>query len=225
MKRKKWKNYLSVALCASMVIAGSNAQSMSGGMLQKLAAQGVADAQAVGSKTTGRQAEEKDGQNIIRLGDGARKVMTETSFVHYDKTKENVDTPEATKDPILEMIAQNQEKESEKTVDPAAEAEKSPVNEKGEVTEPFDQAYPDVFESGDVEYAANSIMLKMKASSVQGIKKELQDAGVGKLERIFKTEDATWYTAYLFKGEDVDKVIEKVRAIKKSSCGRVQFQI
>lgn len=92
MKRKKWKDYLSVALCASMVIAGSNAQSMSGGMLQKLAAQGAADAQSVGSQTTGIQAKEKDGQNIIQLGDGARKVMTETSFVHYDKTKENVDT-------------------------------------------------------------------------------------------------------------------------------------
>lgn len=224
MKRKKWKNYLSVALCASIVIAGSNAQSMSGGMLQKLVAQGVADAQAVGSQTTGRQAEEKDGQNIIRLGDGARKVMTETSFVHYDKTKENVDTPEATKDPVLEIIAQNQEKESEKTVDPAAETEKSPVNEKGEVTEPFDQAYPDVFESGDVEYAANSIMLKMKASSVSGVKKNLQDAGIGKLERIFKTEDATWYTAYLFKGKDVDKVIEKVRAIKKVLVAEYNFK-
>lgn len=224
MKRKKWKDYLSVALCASMVIAGSNAQSMSGGMLQKLAAQGAADAQAVGSQTTEMQAEEKDGQNIIRLGDGARKVMTETSFVHYDKTKENVDTPEATKDPVLEMIAQNQEKESEKTVDPAAETEKSPVNEKGEVTEPFDQAYPDVFESGDVEYAANSIMLKMKASSVSGIKKNLQDAGIGKLERIFKTEDATWYTAYLFKGKDVDKVIEKVRAIKKVLVAEYNFK-
>ena len=70
MKQKKWKNYLSVALCASMVIAGSNAQSMSGGMLQKLAAQGAADAQSVGSQTTGIQAKEKDGQNIIQLGDG-----------------------------------------------------------------------------------------------------------------------------------------------------------
>ena len=259
MKRKKWKNYLSVALCASMIIAGSNARSTSGDTLQKLVTQGTANTQAVentqaaGSQTDEVQTKKKDGQNVIRLGDGARKVMTETSFVHYDKIKENVDAsdgdqslsaakmsfqkdgsqnpkatdaPETTKDPVLEMIAQNQEKESEKTVDPAAEAEKaqSPVNEKGEVTEPFDQAYPDVFESGDVEYAANSIMLKMKPSSVSGIKKNLQDAGIGKLERIFAAEDAVWYTAYLFKGEDVDKVIEKVRGIKKVLVAEYNFK-
>lgn len=259
MKRKKWKNYLSVALCASMIIAGSNARSTSGDTLQKLVTQGTANTQAVentqaaGSQTDEVQTKKKDGQNVIRLGDGARKVMTETSFVHYDKIKENVDAsdgdqslsaakmsfqkdgsqnpkatdaPETTKDPVLEMIAQNQEKESEKTVDPAAEAEKaqSPVNEKGEVTEPFDQAYPDVFESGDVEYAANSIMLKMKPSSVSGIKKNLQDAGIGKLEKIFAAEDAVWYTAYLFKGEDVDKVIEKVRGIKKVLVAEYNFK-
>lgn len=246
MNRKKWKNYLSVALCASMVIAGSNAQSISGGMLQKLAAQDVA-------KTENRSAQnaEKEEPAVIKLGDGARKVMTETTFVHYDKTEKQItlkdgdqslsaakmsfqkselqdleasDKPRSTKDPVLEMIAQNQEKESDKAADPAAESEKSPVNEKGEITEPFDQAYPDVFESGDVEYAANSIMLKMKASNVQGVKKALQDAGVGKLERIFKTEDATWYTAYLFKGEDVDKVIGKVRAIKKVLVAEYNFK-
>lgn len=259
MKRKKWKNYLSAALCVSMIIAGSNVQSVSGDMLQKLVAQGTEKTQAVektptaGSQKGEMQTKEKDGQNVICLGDGARKVMTETSFVHYDKTKENADisdgdqslsaetlsvqkdgarnpkatdTPETTKDPILEMIAQNQEKETEKTVDPAAEAEKSksPVNEKGEVTEPFDQAYPDVFESGDVEYAANSIMLKLKPSSVSEIKKSLQDAGIGKLEKIFAAEDAAWYTAYLFKGEDVDKVIEKVREIKKVLVAEYNFK-
>lgn len=259
MKRKKWKNYLSVALCASMIIAGSSVQSVSGDMLQRLVTQGTANTnaaekmQTAGSQMAEMQTKEKDGQNVIRLGDGARKVMTETSFVHYDKTKENADisdgdqslsaatlsvqkdgsrnpkatdAPETTKDPILEMIAQNQEKETEKTADPAAEAEKSkaPVNEKGEVTEPFDQAYPDVFESGDVEYAANSIMLKLKPSSVSEIKKNLQDAGIGKLEKIFVAEDTAWYTAYLFKGEDVDKVIEKVRGIKKVLVAEYNFK-
>ena len=47
MKRKKWKNYLSAALCVSMIIASSNVQSVSGDMLQKLVAQGTEKTQEV----------------------------------------------------------------------------------------------------------------------------------------------------------------------------------
>ena len=115
MKRKKWKNYLSVALCASMIIAGSNARSTSGDTLQKLVTQGTANTQAVentqaaGSQTDEVQTKKKDGQNVsisnamIESNDGGKPYMKEKNESKEKNKTRNEDKNESNIIRVLEI--------------------------------------------------------------------------------------------------------------------------
>ena len=74
---------------------------------------------------------------------------------------------------------------------------------------PFDEVYPEIFESDAVEYASNSILIKSEKSLTEGTIAQLKEAGIGKAELLFEMEDFNWYTAYLYKDRNIKETMEK----------------
>ena len=115
--------------------------------------------------------------------------------------------PKEEKDDIVTALvsAKNKKKEEIRTKTETAEEDISEV--------PFDLAYPDVFNSSDVEYADNAILVKLKNTYSEKTAEGLKSAGIGKMEVLFELEDYKWYTAYLLKGTDVNVAMEAVREV------------
>ena len=89
---------------------------------------------------------------------------------------------------------------------------------------PFDIANPEAFESGEVEYADNQILIKFKKSFDGRVDKELKNAGIGKLEPMFSVESGDWYLAYILKDADVNDTMDAVRALDKVVVAEYNFK-
>ena len=84
------------------------------------------------------------------------------------------------------------------------------LDENNALTIPFDQAYPDLFATGDYAYSGEQILIKLETTPTGEQQAQLQEAGVSSLEHIMDTANAKWYKAYV--SLDVDTVIKNVRA-------------
>lgn len=87
------------------------------------------------------------------------------------------------------------------------------VDEDGNLKVPFDIAYPDIFNSDEVQYADNAILVKVANAYSEETVAGLKDAGIGKMETMFGVDEDTWYTAYLLKGVDVHEAMDAVRQV------------
>ena len=72
--------------------------------------------------------------------------------------------------------------------------EESPAEETA-LTEPFDLAYPEIFNQEDFPYELDSVLVKL-ASEVR-LTPALRSAGVEELEPLFDTENGRWVLAHL----------------------------
>lgn len=124
--------------------------------------------------------------------------------------------------------ASTKKKTSDKTILDKHEnnnvTEKKPEESKDEEKIPFDISNPEIFESGEVEYADNQILIKFKKSFNGKVDQELKSAGIGKLEPMFQTEEGDWYVAYLHKRSDVNNTMEAVRAMDKVVVAEYNFK-
>jgi len=160
------------------------------------------DAKSDGSKAEESKADAEDkseGKNQTPAGD---------KIVNAEDLEE---------DPLLQLIDQNMKGEEE------AEDNRNQSADSSQDL-PFDQQQPDVFEDGLVEYADNTLMVKVKKSLAETMGDELKEAGVGKLDLMFELEDHIWYTAYLLKDTDVDAVLEAVRGLACVETAEYNFK-
>lgn len=109
----------------------------------------------------------------------------------------------------------NKKNDSETIIEETKEDQKDPEK-------PFDQEHEELMDQ--VEYSAETLMLKFKKPFDGEVDSELKRAGVAKLDVMFEMEDHIWYTAYLKKTADVDKTLENVREIKKVAVAEYNFK-
>lgn len=95
---------------------------------------------------------------------------------------------------------------------------------KAELDQPFDLAYPDIFNSDAVEFADNAILLKLKDTYSEKTAEGLKNSGVGKMEVMFEMKDYIWYTAYLLKDVDVTEAMAKVREVPGVKTAEYNFK-
>ena len=124
------------------------------------------------------------------------------------KTSQKEDTPDT-----------DDEKPANKVI---IEEKKPVVGDPEEV--PFDISEPELFESGEVEYADNQILIKFKKSFNGKVSSDLKNAGIGKLEPMFQTESGDWYVAYLHKRSDVNNTMTAVREMKNVVVAEYNFK-
>lgn len=122
-------------------------------------------------------------------------------------------------DPSKEMTTAGEEVPEESTA-----PENKPSDNEDPEKVPYDIADPEGFESGEVEYADNQILIKFAKSFGGTVDKELKDAGVGKLEPMFQTETGDWYVAYLLKDADINETMDAVRAMDKVVVAEYNFK-
>lgn len=149
------------------------------------------------------------------------KVKLKTSFIKGNAKVKSAKTKEEKSDIVETLLDKHftEQKNEEKT-----SVNNENVAEDGSLKKPFDQVYPEIFESDQVEYADNTILIKMDRSFDGKVDSELKKAGIGKLELMFDMEKYSWYTAYLYKGKDVNKVMEKVRKLKEVVVAEYNFK-
>lgn len=143
-------------------------------------------------------------------------IKFDTDYINGLSTKDEVSEEEEPADIIGTIIENN--KDQDDVEDPKETA----PGEEGDI--PFDQAHPDIFQSEDVEYADNTILVKLNSSFDEKVFDELKTAGVGFLDFMFAMSDATWYTAYLYKDTDVNQVIEDVRQFRFVDVAEYNFK-
>lgn len=64
-------------------------------------------------------------------------------------------------------------------------------------TQPFDLAYPEIFNQEDFPYELDSVLVKLATGSSLELTPAMQSAGVEELEPLFDTEDGRWAVAHL----------------------------
>lgn len=127
-------------------------------------------------------------------------------------------------DLVTVLIEANNKKKETKTDAKAKDVAEDVTDEEGNLKEPFDIAYPDVFESGEVEYADNTLLVKVKSAYSEATAEGLKNAGIGKMELMFEVSDSTWYVAYLKKAVDIDAAMEAVRAVSGVEMAEYNFK-
>lgn len=127
-------------------------------------------------------------------------------------------------DLILDLIELNQEKIKEENRYLAKDKKQDVVTDKGELKVPFDEAYPEIFESEEVEYSEDTMMIKFDHSFDGTLNAELKGADIVKLEKLFDLENASWYTAYLNKESDIHQSMELVRLMDNVLVAEYNFK-
>ncbi len=118
---------------------------------------------------------------------------------------------------IEELSLKTSEKEEE-----AYGQEKEGINKEGELEKPFDEIYPEVMEKGEVEYAEDTLLIKLKGNKItQGLK----EAGVLALTEIVPMEKASWYEAHLKVSADTKEALEAVRKLPEVLMAEYNFEI
>lgn len=78
----------------------------------------------------------------------------------------------------------------------AVPSEPSYVDENNALTKPFDEVYPDLFASGEIEYSGERILIKLEEEPSGKLSGELFEAGVTRLEEMYALPDAIWYKTW-----------------------------
>lgn len=160
--------------------------------------------------------------------DSNKPARETTDSVFADAAAENTELQQGTvqdaeTDPLLSVIEKNQaDKEAEKNE--GVSSGNGQDSSAGDPEKPFDQENPDAFEEGLVEYADNTLMVKLKKNPSAKTLEALKEAGVGKLEVIFDLEEYTWYTAYLLKETDINACLEEIRTIGGVETAEYNFK-
>ncbi len=84
------------------------------------------------------------------------------------------------------------------------------TDENGNLTVPFDVAYPEIFDSGEVQYDERSLLIKVKNG--KDISKELKKLGVEKIEEMFEVSSGTWYEGFIKENEDIRAIMGNIRS-------------
>ena len=92
----------------------------------------------------------------------------------------------------------------------------------GEIKIPFDQIYPELIEKDQVEYADESILVKLSSDQIT---EGLKAAGVAALDELFSLEDGAWYEAKLKKGTDAKAAVENVRELEEVILAEFNYEI
>ena len=133
-----------------------------------------------------------------------------------DQQKKNEDIAKKTDQKDSSKKSNDSKKnESETIIEETKEDQKDPEK-------PFDQEHEELMDQ--VEYSAETLMLKFKKPFDGKVDTELKRAGVAKLDILFEMEDHIWYTAYLKKTADVDKTLENVREINKIAVAEYNYK-
>lgn len=149
------------------------------------------------------------------------KLVKETSEEEDAVTSRPSDRPSADqKDEEDPTESENEQQKPEQDSSVVVSGETTTPEEHA-VNTPFDQAYPDLFASGEYEYSGEHIMIKLAGTPSGALSSKLRNAGIVHLEKMFGTEDAVWYTAYV--EDDVETTMAAVRAIKDVLVAEYDF--
>ena len=108
---------------------------------------------------------------------------------------------------------------------PTVDFDESAYDEDGAITKPFDQVYPELVESGEVEYDDETLLIKMKNSRKGKITDGMKKAGVAALEVVVPMEDTTWYEAKLKKGTEAAEAVEALRKLKEVLLVEYNYEV
>ncbi len=84
------------------------------------------------------------------------------------------------------------------------------TDDNGNLTVPFDVAYPEIFESEEVQYDERSLLIKLRNG--MDISEELKKLGVEKTEKMFEVSSGTWFEGFVKENSDIREIMEKVRS-------------
>lgn len=121
------------------------------------------------------------------------------------------DTSKDTEKENDRVIIGDDREDKEENVQAAVPSKPAYVDENNALTKPFDEVYPDLFASGEVEYSGEHILIKLEKAPSGRLSKKLKDAGVTYLEEMYKLTKAVWYKAQV--DRDVQEAMEAVRQI------------
>ena len=121
------------------------------------------------------------------------------------------DTSKDTEKENDRVIIGDDREDKEENVQAAVPSKPEYVDENNALTKPFDEVYPDLFASGEVEYSGEHILIKLEKAPSGRLSKKLKDAGVTYLEEMYKLTKAVWYKAQVDRA--VQEVMEAVRQI------------
>ena len=173
-------------------------------------------------KNEDRKAEKTDDQ-IDQQNDSDENSDDDKKTDDQDDQKKNNDKDSVDEDKTDDQDDQ-QKNDDKKSSDEDSAEEKKPDDQGDSEDTPFDIAEPDIFESGEVEYADNQILIKFKKSFNGKVSTDLKNAGIGKLEPMFETESGNWYVAYLHKRSDVNNAMAAVREMKNVVVAEYDFK-
>ena len=107
-----------------------------------------------------------------------------------------------------EVIPINLTTDFDKSID--LEQEDPYKDENGNLTVPFDVAYPEVFESGEVQYDERSLLIKVRSG--KDVSEQLKQCGVESLREMFTVSSGTWYEGFVKERADIIEIMGKVRS-------------
>lgn len=137
------------------------------------------------------------------------KDKEDAPVVNLDKKEDNtpvadiVDGAEAPD--INDIVAPSENEEDERNDN---------YNENGELNGTFDELYPELMETEEVEYDDETVLVKLPADFDGKITKEMKSAGVKALELLFALDEYAWYEAFVKKGTDIDSTVAALREIE-----------
>ncbi len=176
-----------------------------------------------------KKAENNDDDFIVTaIGNKIKASKTKPTVVTSDgQAIDGFDLPSGTKDKDQKNDDSAKPSEPEtktETPDVNAPEESKPEEVVDPGTVPFDIAEPEVFESGEVEYVDNQILIKFKKSFDGKVDSVLKSIGIGKLEPMFSLESGDWYVGYLLKSADINATMESVREMNNVIVAEYNFK-
>ncbi len=85
------------------------------------------------------------------------------------------------------------------------------LGENGELLLPFDQAYPEAFESGEIAYDTSSLLIKMNKDFDGELNDDLRSCGFSTIEELFAMSNTVWYKAFIAEGTDIHTAMSLAR--------------
>lgn len=92
----------------------------------------------------------------------------------------------------------------------------------GNLLVPFDLAYQDAFQNGDIPYDENTLLIKLFNGS-KPLTRNLKNSGIESIHEIVPGVDASWYKAVLKPGSDVKEVMKSVRSLNEVILAEYNF--
>ena len=187
---------------------------------------------ACGNGAQGNSANKNLGAN-----DGSKPVVTPLSQEKEELTREEMETIVDTLQPDIDTSKLNDKELSDLTdgllnnldkndTDSVNVGEnKEAYDETGAMVKPFDQVYPELIESGAVEFSDESVLVKMSNTKEGKISAAMAQVGVAKMEAIVPLEKDTWYKVSLKKGTDAQAAVASLRALSEVKMVEYDYKI